>query len=213
MIRNIRNIKIIFFPVCFLLLSGLCLSQNKNVEIFTISEPGTITIQGLFKEADIVALVKVVSGDSEHYQATIYKATVLGAFKGVKDNEQIYFGPYISYGIGSEYFVFLKKSGKSVGEMISKDNVAKAQNFDPAADYLRIMYEGYSILPVSYECAFEEKPEAQRCDYAVKINTYHVPLPKSLNAYTVENNENSDKKFVRKTVLEEFLTNLKSDRK
>ena len=70
-------------------------------------------IDKLYAEADVVALVKVLSGDTESFEDTVYKASILTTYKG---NVQsiLYFGPYISYGVGSEYLVFLKTSSKQL---------------------------------------------------------------------------------------------------
>ena len=41
-----------------------------------------VKIADLFKEADVVAEVKIMSGDAEHYPMVVYKAQVLKAYKG-----------------------------------------------------------------------------------------------------------------------------------
>jgi hypothetical protein len=86
--------KLILFTTLLLLLCSSTMFAQKT-ETTTISEPATVTVQELFKRADVVALVKIVAGDSENYQAVMYKATVLKAFKGVKESEQLNFGPFI----------------------------------------------------------------------------------------------------------------------
>jgi hypothetical protein len=45
-----------------------------------------------FKQADIVALVKVISGNTETYDIAVNKAEVLKNFKGAAAGETIYFG-------------------------------------------------------------------------------------------------------------------------
>jgi hypothetical protein len=45
-----------------------------------------------FKQADIVALVKVISGNTETYNVAVNKAEVLKNFKGAAAGETIYFG-------------------------------------------------------------------------------------------------------------------------
>jgi hypothetical protein len=59
----------------------------------TISEPGIYDLAGLFERADIVALVKVVSGDTESYGVALYKAEVVNNFKGASAGATIYFEP------------------------------------------------------------------------------------------------------------------------
>jgi hypothetical protein len=47
-----------------------------------------------------------LSGDSEHYSTAIYKAQVLKGFKGVTNDDRLYFGPFIGYGVGFEYLAY-----------------------------------------------------------------------------------------------------------
>ena len=51
-----------------------------------------VTIHDLFKEADVVAVVHVSSGDEEVYPIPVYKARVTEALKGVTQGGQILFG-------------------------------------------------------------------------------------------------------------------------
>lgn len=80
----------------------------------TISEPGVYQLAELYKFADIVALVKIVSGDTENYEEAVYKAKVAKSFKGVPEGETIYFGPYVGERLGWEYIVFLHKAKGSI---------------------------------------------------------------------------------------------------
>jgi hypothetical protein len=88
-------------------LSGAAASAQQNIEI---SEPGTVAITELFKQADVVAVVEILSGDSEGYDVTVYKAKVLTAFKGVAAGEQLFFGPFVGYEVGGEYVAFLRRA-------------------------------------------------------------------------------------------------------
>ena len=85
--------------------------QSKNV---TITEPGIYELAGLFNHADTVALVKVVSGDTEAYDIAVYKAEVVKSFKGATAGETIYFGPYLGERLGWEYVLFLRNSHKTI---------------------------------------------------------------------------------------------------
>jgi hypothetical protein len=96
--------------------------------------------------------------------------------------------------------------------MISKEQGVTATNFNSASDYLTVMYDGYSVLPVSFECAFEE-PSYQNCSEAVKINIHQVKLPPTTKAYTADGDEASDKKFVKKKAFEDLLTTIKNTQK
>ena len=44
--------------------------------------PAVYTLSGLYRTADIVAVVHIVSGDTENYRNAIYKATVVQEFQG-----------------------------------------------------------------------------------------------------------------------------------
>jgi len=59
----------------------------------TISEPAAVSLSNLFKQADVVAVVQVLSGDSENYETAVYKSKVLTPFKGTTRGEELYFGP------------------------------------------------------------------------------------------------------------------------
>jgi hypothetical protein len=47
-----------------LLLSGITASAQRTVEV-EISEPATVAVADLFKQADVVAVVYILSGDTE----------------------------------------------------------------------------------------------------------------------------------------------------
>lgn len=211
-VNAIKNPRLFYLGILVLFLVQPALSQ-RVVKTVSISEPAAVTVENLYKRADVVALVKIVSGDSENFSVTMYKATVLDGYKGVKDNETIYFGPHISYGVGSEYYVFLTKDKKKIGEMISEEKGVKPPSFDRSANYLSIMHEGYSVLDVSYECAFEIKQHfTDSCDYAVRINTFQVILPDTLKVYQATVDENSDEKFVKKQSFEDLIKTLKGNK-
>jgi hypothetical protein len=103
--------------VALLLFSALAsLGQQKNQTV-VISDPSPVTLASLFSQADLVAFITIQSGDAEHYNAAIYKAQVTQSFKGAKTDQLIYFGPFISYGIGGEYLVFLKKTDQRLVDL------------------------------------------------------------------------------------------------
>jgi hypothetical protein len=68
----------------------------------TITEPGRMTLDDLFKRADTVAVVRILSGDTENYPVAVYKAEVLKSFKGVGTGKTIYLGPFIGQRLGWE---------------------------------------------------------------------------------------------------------------
>jgi hypothetical protein len=140
----------------------------------TITEPSVTDVTKLFRTGDTVALVKVVSGDTEHYDVAVYKAEVVKAFKGTTQGEVLYFGPYVGLRLGWEYVVFLRTTPETL-----QANGEKAVSYGPVR-YQRIFNEGYTALMTSYECVFDGKETNQKCDEAIRICTDYVKTPKSL---------------------------------
>lgn len=195
-----------------LFLAGVCFGQGK-IETVTTSDPAPVSLNALFAQADIVAFVRIHSGDAESYKQALYKAEVLIAYKGVKEKEIVYFAPFIGYGVGEEYLVFLKKTDKRIGEQIDESVKPNRSPYDPTQNYYRIMYDGYSVMPISYECFFDGK-DSDKCDYGVKFNTYQVELPATLKTFPKDVGEFSpDKKWVRRKAVKAALANLKNNRK
>jgi hypothetical protein len=136
-----------------------------------------VRLDNLFAEADQVVLVNILSGDAEHYDTAVYKAVVEDAYKGAQKGETIFFGPFIGYSIGSEYVLFLKNGA---GEQPKN---AGGLSYGPIGKVDRVMYDGYSSLPVSYKCVFDGREISQQCDYAVQLNPDQVVLPKEIRTF------------------------------
>jgi hypothetical protein len=85
----------------FVLISHWTYAQTQTV---TITEPGVYKIGDLFKTADIVALVRILSGDAENYSCAIYKGEVVQNFKGSQQKAVIYFGPFTGLQLGDEFY-------------------------------------------------------------------------------------------------------------
>ena len=128
----------------------------------------------LFRTADVVAVVKIVSGDTEHYPSAVYKVIVVQAFKGSATGETLYIGPYVGERLGWEYVVFLRTTPE-----LLKPASETAVSYGPLR-YHRIFNEGYTSMETQYDCGFEGKSLAQQCDYAVRVCTNYVKTPKSL---------------------------------
>jgi hypothetical protein len=153
------------------LLAQLTLAQQPRK--ITIQEPGIYKLEDLFAQADTVALVRIVAGDTEAYDIAIYKAEAIKSFKGVPARETIYFGPYVGERLGWEYIVFLRNVPTAIRPKVT-----------PTAGYGTIHYaeifnEGYTSMMTSYECVFDGKDIAQKCDYGVRVCTDYIRLPKS----------------------------------
>lgn len=188
--------------------------QEPKVITTTISEPASVSIETLFAQADLVAFVKVQSGDAENYEHVIYKAVAVQSYKGLNVADVIYFTPFTGYAVGNEYLVFLKKVDKRVGDIVSKESESRVLPYDRTRGFYRIMYEGYSVMPVSYECAFEA-PSHDTCDYAIKVNTKQVKLPARLKAFPADSEDPdiSHVSFVKRKVIETILESLRRDNK
>jgi len=163
-------------------------------------DPAQVTLAQLVQQADVVALITILSGDTENYLDVVYKASVIQAFKGTADAQLIYFGPFRSYGVGSEYVVALKRTDKRLADLAKNADGSSRVPFDGAAPYLRIMYEGYSVMSVEYTCALPS------CDYAVDIAYSQVTLPADVSMTpNPDHSGASDHGWVRKR---EFLAAL-----
>ncbi len=166
--------KLIFLSLIFGWPQPKCAQQTKVV---TITEPGVFTLPALFESADVVALVKVVSGDAENYETAVYKGEVIGSFKGATVGETVYYGPYVGMRLGWEYILFLHKTKKPLAP-----NKTVSHNFG-TIPYFEVFNEGYSALETSYECVFDGKEIAQHCDNAVRVCTDYILLPKSMAVF------------------------------
>lgn len=159
------------------LLSVLTASAQQTIEII---EPGKVAIRDLFKQADIVAVIQILSGDTENYDTTVYKSRVLTAFKGAEVGQQLFFGPFVGYEVGGEYVAFLLRAKVSPKLQPHKGPTI---TYGPLEAFHLIMYQAYSIMPLRYECAFDGKDSAQRCDYGVRVNTDQVKLPAAVKTF------------------------------
>ncbi len=160
----------------FLAMFAPLAAAQKSNEI-TIQEPGIYELTNLFKQADKVALVKVIAGDTEAYDVAVYKAEIVKSLKGMPAEKTIYFGPYLGERLGWEYIVFLR----DVPKTISPKSTSSAGY--GIIHYSEIFNEGYTSMEISYECVFDGKDIAQRCDYGVRVCTDYIKLPKSMPTF------------------------------
>jgi hypothetical protein len=143
----------------------------------TISEPGIYDLLGLFKHADSVAIVKIVSGDTENYDVAVYKAKVVKSFKGTSAGETLYFGPYVGEKLGAEYIVFLRNEHDLIAPK------AAADSSYGRVRYAKVFDEGYSSMETSYGCVFDGQQVSQQCDYGVRVCTDYIKLPKNTRTF------------------------------
>jgi len=160
-----------------------------------------VKLEDLFKQADQVGVVRIVSGDSESYPTAVYKAVVENGYKGMESGQIIFFGPYDSYGIGNKYLLFLKK-----GNAVSPNKTSNGP-YGVVPTFSTIMYAGYAALPIGYECVFDGHDVEQQCGDSVQLNPEQIILPSSLKVFPVGDATavTNYKKWVRKAELLSFL--------
>ena len=174
----------------------------------TIVEPGVFKLDDLFRSADTVALVKIVSGDTENYPTTVYKGAVLQSFKGPSPGETVYFGPYIGHKLGGEYVLFLRSVAKPLAP-----NPTSRVNYG-TVHFSEVFNQGYSSMEMSYECVFHGKKNAEPCDYGVRICTDYIVLPKSLPTFPpLTEVTDFGCRWVRKEAFISVLESLRETRK
>jgi hypothetical protein len=161
----------LLLPPCVIGQTSIAVSTGQTTT--TITEPAVSDIPGLFRLADTVAVVKIVSGDTEHYKVAVYKGEVVQAFKGVANGETLFFGPYVGLKLGSEYVLFILATTDRL------EPVAATASYG-SVRYHRIFNEGYTAMETSYQCLFKGKSVNEGCDYAVRVCTDYVKTPKTL---------------------------------
>ena len=174
----------------------------------TIQEPGVYDVAKLFKQADKVVLVKVVAGDTEAYDVAIYKAEIKKSFKGANAGETIYFGPFLGQKLGWEYILFLRDVPKPITPK------ATSNTGYGTIQYSEVFNEGFTSMETSYECVFDGKEIARKCDYGVRVCTDYIKLPKSIPAFPPKRNDpSSGCQWVRKDLFASVLNGLANPRK
>jgi hypothetical protein len=166
-------VRLSLFVFIFIAISAQLTSAQQPEQV-TITEPAVIDVASLFKQADTVALVKIVSGDAENYSQAIYKGEVIKSFKGAATGEAIYFGPYVGEKLGWEYILFLRNADKPIAP-----KTTSSASYG-TIHYANVFNEGYSSMESSYECVFGGKTPAEDCDYAVRVCTDYITLPASM---------------------------------
>jgi len=196
-------------PVSISILAILVqLTFAQETRVITITEPGVYELSDLFKQADTVALVKVVSGDTETYSVAVYKAEIVKSFKGAAVGETIYFGPFLGERLGWEYVLFLRNVAKPIVPKTASNGGYGTVHYSEVFD------EGYSSMMVSYECVFDGKDTAQQCDDGVRVCTDYIRLPKTVRASPpVTENTPFGCRWVRKSVFVSLLEDLANSKK
>jgi len=119
--KMIVHARIFFLITALSITAGQTLPRQSKETTIQITEPSVGTLADLFKQADIVALVETVDGNTESYSTAVYKAKVTQSFKGPPSGSTIYFGPHIGMRLGWEYVVFLRAAGGKIAGSMGVD--------------------------------------------------------------------------------------------
>ncbi len=144
----------------------------------------SVGLAELFQEADVVVLVSVESADARAFEDAVYRGTVVENFKGASKGSTIYFGPYVRYRLGGEYVAFLQGTNRKLNETLRHHPSPWPDGSD--APLLRIMYAGYSMLPVEFTCVFPH------CADGVSVPSSQVILPAGVPAVRHESSPGSN---------------------
>jgi len=170
-----------------------------------------IQLSQLFGDADVVALVEVVSGETlgtgEKSCGAKYSALVVDGFKGASAGATIEFGNYYGYEIGNRYVLFLVGPGRKHEPMMSSNSMhlaARAEYEEQCASRIQrntVMHSGNGALKVHWVTDFRYKD-------GVAVPTRYVVLPNTvatIPAKITETNEFSGEVWVRLPELVEVL--------
>ena len=185
------------------------LARAQQAQEVTIEEPAIIDLEDLFKDADTVALVRIVSGDTENYNIAVYKGVVVEGFKGSATGETLYHGPYIGERLGWEYILFLRKVTKPIApKSVSNLNYGTIH-------YSEVFSKGLTMMLTDYKCIFDEKkPSAEHCDYGVRVCTDFIKLPKSMPTFPpLMDDTPDDCRWVRKKAFMSLLEKFSKSKK
>lgn len=152
----------------------------------------SIAMEELFREADIVALVQVRTGETlESFGKPCgakYKAVVVDGFKGAATGSTIEFGYHYGSAIGSQYLVFLSKPGRvHEPEMTSNGRQLEAKGehrrLCPHAFLANtVMHSGYGKMEIGFVGDFKYED-------GVAVPTRYVRLPGKLPSVPVKFSE------------------------
>lgn len=199
---TIQKVAIGGICVLIFLVAAICIAQKSSGKTVVLNEPGRYDVRGLYNTADIVALVKIQSGDVERYDSAVYKGKIVEGFKGASAGESLYFGPYVGLKLGWQYVLFLHKLADPLAP---KDPALPGYG---TIQYAKIFNEGYSSLETSYECVFDDKGSNRKCDDGVRICTDYLKLPEKIPVFPpMSVNTPFGCRWVRRT---EFLSMLRA---
>ena len=140
-----------------------------------------ISITKLYKQADVVAIVRIESGEiingTDYPCGARYQGKVIIPLKNSKVEQVIDFGYYFGNGIGNEYIVFLNKKQNVFNPIASTNSglMESQAQFDKDCNSkhpeLIVMHNGYGMRELKYH-------GESKSNYAFLIPTNYLSLPK-----------------------------------
>ena len=198
-----KTLALLFIGIGTLTRLGSAQQSSAQAEA-TITEPGIYSLKSLFQHSDTVAVVKVISGDTESYETAVYKGQVINSFKGASPGETIYFGPFIGERLGWEYILFLRNKPDAITPK------TKSSGSYGKVRFAEIFDQGYSSMETSYQCVFDGAEIRQQCDYGIRVCTNYIKLPKNTRTFPPERNDTPfGCRWVRKASFLSLLEKLK----
>ena len=147
----------------------------------TVSDPNKIeSVEQLFRRSDAVAVVWMTAAIPEGVVPwLIVQARVGWAFKGVLNDELVYFRCWKGCLVGERYLVFLSRVGKRLGELESAQRREVILPFPKDAEYFRPTAGEGDPFPVIYEPALGRKNVVVALQRIEELPTQvaHGPLP------------------------------------
>jgi hypothetical protein len=137
-----------------------------------------VKIDELYRQADVVAAIEIVSGTTEHYNVSVYKAKVTRAFKRCKQGDVIYLGPFTGMKVGWQYLAFLHKTNG-----LTPVGAEGGLSYGIIPVFYQIMYDGYGVLKLDYACVFDAADIKDQCQDAVFFNPEQVIMPVSIELF------------------------------
>jgi len=140
-----------------------------------------IRITKLYQQADVVAIVRIESGETINGTnfpcGAKYQGKVINSLKNSKVNQLIEFGYYFGHGIGNEYIVFLNKKHNVYSPLASTNSglMDSQAQFDRECyskhPELVVMHSGFGMRELQYH-------GESKSNYAFLIPTNYLSLPK-----------------------------------
>lgn len=172
-----------------------------------------ISITKLYQQADVVAIVRIESGEiingTDFPCGAKYQGKVINPLKNSRIEQLIEFGYYFGNGIGNEYIVFLNKK-QNVYKPIASTNsdlMESQAQFDRECyskhPKLVVMHSGFGMRELKYH-------GESKSNYAFLIPTNYLSLPKDTEFKETEKSECNawdECKWVDKEVMLKLLPN------